>query len=83
MDKDIIRMANDIAVNLAAMGDRDAIAEHINKFWSPDMRMRLFELFDENSWAFNANLVHVIHKVKCLKYNPINAEFKEKGGTGG
>ena len=82
-DKSIIRMANDIAVNLSAMGDKDALAEHINKFWSPDMRKRLFELFYDDPDAFNHNIAIVRNKIKCEQYNSIVYVSKDNSGTGG
>lgn len=39
------RMANDIARNLAAMGHDQAVlatADHIDKFWDPRMKTRIF-----------------------------------------
>ena len=43
----LVKMANDIARNLAAVGDEAAVAlkvaDHINRFWSPDMRCQLVE----------------------------------------
>lgn len=42
------RMANDIARNLAALGDGapGAIAEHLRQFWTPRMRAELLALVD-------------------------------------
>lgn len=42
------RMANDIARNLAALGDGApaAIAEHLRQFWTPRMRAELLALVD-------------------------------------
>ncbi len=86
MDQSIIRMANDIATNVRAWGETEAvemISEHINKFWSPPMRKRIFELFNETPDQFNEQVVKALPKVRCNEYNPVNVEFKEKHGTGG
>ncbi len=42
------RMANDIARNLAALGDGApaAIAEHLRQFWTPRMREELLAIVD-------------------------------------
>lgn len=46
----LVKMANDIARNLAAAGDEAAVAvkvaDHINRFWSPDMRCQLVEYLE-------------------------------------
>lgn len=43
----LVKMAHQIARNLAAEGDEDHVAqkaaEHIRKFWTPAMRNRLVE----------------------------------------
>jgi hypothetical protein len=85
-DQNIIRMANDIAINLQAYGEQEAIssiAEHINKFWSPALRERFFELFNENPMAFNWHIAQARAYIRCSVYNPIKSEFKDKNGTGG
>lgn len=46
---DLIRMANDIAANLAAYPEPEAIAgvaHHIGDFWSPRMRQRFVALVE-------------------------------------
>lgn len=42
-EADLVRMANQIAVNLESHGDQApaAVAEHIRKFWEPRMRAAL------------------------------------------
>lgn len=42
-EADLLRMANQIAVNLESLGDQApaAVAEHIRKFWEPRMRAAL------------------------------------------
>ena len=43
----LVRMANQIALNMSAWGSEDDVArkteEHITKFWTPEMRKRLQE----------------------------------------
>ena len=40
----LVSMANDIAINLSFHADADErIADHINRFWAPRMRMLLLE----------------------------------------
>ncbi len=41
----LVKMANQIAVNMAGAGDEQAaaVAAHINKFWSPLMRRQICE----------------------------------------
>lgn len=38
----LVKMANQIALNMGAWGDEEAVArktaEHLEKFWTPDMR---------------------------------------------
>ncbi|MFC3097016.1 formate dehydrogenase subunit delta [Alteraurantiacibacter palmitatis] len=44
-DTKLIRMANQIATNLAAKGEAVAVAEtaeHIGKFWDPRMKAAIF-----------------------------------------
>lgn len=86
MDNSIIRSANDIAANVQSWGEPecvDMISEHINKFWSPPMRKRIFELHKEYPMAFHANVAKALPKVRCIEYNPIDVKFTDKCGTGG
>lgn len=83
MDSNLIKMANDIAVNLGSLGDPSAIAEHINKFWSPPMRKRLHELYNNDPVIFNQMIVESMVNIRCGNNNPIDVEFKDKEGTGG
>ncbi len=43
----LVKMANDIALNMAACGDEQAVAratlEHLQKFWTPAMLGQLIE----------------------------------------
>ena len=44
---DLVRMANQIAANLAYLGDEEAaamVAVHIRSFWAPPMRADLLHL---------------------------------------
>lgn len=80
----IIRMANDIATNVNGWVDAtEIISEHINKFWSPPMRKRIFELHQDNPSSFHDNVVKALSTVRCNEYNPIKVEFKDKTGSGG
>ncbi len=53
------RMANDIARNLAALGDGApaAIAEHLRQFWTPRMRAELLALVDAGGDGLDALVV--------------------------
>lgn len=85
-DKDIIRMANDIAIFHQSFPEEEAVpmlSEHINKFWHPGMRTRLFELFSADSSAFNGLVAKSISGIKCSTHNPIDVVFKDKTGSGG
>lgn len=86
MDKNIIRMANDIANNWQVFGDDEPIAmiaEHINKFWSPPMREKLIRLIESNPYEFNRLVVDSKPNIRHTVLNPITGEFKDKSGTGG
>ncbi len=46
----VVRMANQIALNLASHGDEKAIAEtanHIRLFWDPRMKAKAFDLIGQ------------------------------------
>jgi hypothetical protein len=47
----LVKMAHHIARNMAAEGDAEVVArktaEHIRKFWTPDMQRQLLELSQE------------------------------------
>ena len=80
---DLIKMANDIARFWQSYPDDEAIdmfAEHINKFWEPTMRSRLFE---QDQSQLLPLVINSLGKVRSDKYNPVKVEFKEKIGTGG
>jgi len=48
----LVKMANQIALNMAAWGDEAAVAnkvgEHIEKFWTRDMRAQLLDYWRAN-----------------------------------
>jgi len=48
-DEKLIYMANQIAANFAAQGEAKAvpaIADHIKKFWDPEMRRKFLSMAD-------------------------------------
>lgn len=83
-DNDIMRMANDIAnfwKHYPLSEARENFAEHINKYWNPQMRKRLHELTLEVT-TFQDLVVKSIDLVKCEHHNPIKAELRDKVGGG-
>lgn len=53
----VVRMANDIARNLAVHGEEEAAAEtakHIELFWDPRMKSRAFALLGEPDSGFSS-----------------------------
>lgn len=54
----LVRMANQIALNMAAWGDEQAVArmtgEHIRKFWTPAMRERLLIYYRDGGKELSA-----------------------------
>ena len=86
MATNLIRMANDIALFHHAFSEAEAIqmvSEHINKFWPPAMRQKLFEEFQHNPGAFNNLIAKSLLRVNCKTYNPVTPVFAEHHGTGG
>ncbi|GMU43390.1 MAG: formate dehydrogenase subunit delta [Xanthomonadales bacterium] len=55
----LARMANDIAHNLAALGDAApaAIAEHLRHFWTPRMRKELLQLIQAGGASLEPTVV--------------------------
>lgn len=52
----LVYMANQIARNLATMGEEraaKAVADHIARFWEPRMRAKLFAMHDDGSAALS------------------------------
>lgn len=86
MGPNLIRMANDIATFHQIFSEDEAmqmVSEHINKFWAPSMRQRLFEEFQSQPGAFNNLIAKSLRRVNCSKYNPVKVVFHERHGTGG
>ena len=86
MDKHLTQMANDIARFHESFPEDEAmqmVSEHINKFWAPSMRQRLFEEFQNDPGAFNNLIAKSLLRVRCQKYNPVKPVFHEHHGTGG
>lgn len=86
MDPNLIRMANDIALFHQSFSEDEAmqmVSEHINKFWAPSMRQKLFEEFQNNPGAFNNLIAKSLLRVRCHTYNPVKVVFQEQHGTGG
>jgi len=86
MDSNLTRMANDIALFHQSFSEDEAmqmVSEHINKFWAPSMRQRLFEEFQNDPGAFNNLIAKSLLKINCAKYNPFRNEIRDKDGTGG
>lgn len=60
------RMANDIARNLAALGDDApaAIAEHLRSFWTPRMRAELRALVEAGAEGLEPLVVAAIPSLR-------------------
>ena len=71
----LVKMANQIALNLAAWGDDDVVArktgEHMKKFWTPAMLQQLIE--------FQRSAGHSLSPIVCRAL----ASMDEKNGAGG
>lgn len=83
---EIVRMANDIARFHVAFEEEEAkqmFSEHINKFWAPVMRTKLFEQILSSPDIFNPLVVKSADMIKCDKHNPITPVILDKSGTGG
>lgn len=79
-------MANDIAVFHSSFPEEEAkqmLSEHINKFWAPPLRTKLFEQITTDPSVFHQLVLSSASMVKCSKHNPIKPIFIDKGGTGG
>jgi len=86
MGTNLIRMANDIAAFHHSFSEDEAmqmVSEHINKFWTPAMRQRLFESFQDDPGAFNNLIAKSLRRINCHKFNPVRPVFQEQHGTGG
>lgn len=61
----LVSMANDIAANLCFQADADErIADHINRFWAPRMRMLLLEYAAENGQGLSEALLPALAKLR-------------------
>lgn len=86
MGTNLVRMANDIASFHQTFTEDEAmqmVAEHINKFWTPAMRQKLFEAFQDDPAAFNNLIAKSLLRINCHLYNPVKPVFHEQHGTGG
>jgi len=68
MSPDKLRyQANHIATFFASQPEAEQIegvADHINKFWDPRMRMQLFEISDQSTEGFQPMVLAALEKVK-------------------
>ncbi|SOE18772.1 formate dehydrogenase delta subunit [Hoeflea halophila] len=58
--------ANQIATFFASQPEDEqveGVADHINKFWDPRMRAKLFEMADESTEGFKPTLVAALQKI--------------------
>lgn len=61
----LLKMANDIADNLAFQADADdRIADHINRFWAPRMRNLLIQHAADGSQDLSETLLSAISKLR-------------------
>jgi formate dehydrogenase subunit delta len=63
----LVRMANQIADFFHSKPREEGIAgvaEHINKFWEPRMRLQLFEMLDAGTENFNELVVAASVKIR-------------------
>ncbi len=61
----LLKMANDIADNLAFQADADErIADHINRFWAPRMRNMLIEHVANESPGLSETLRLAVSKLR-------------------
>ena len=59
-------MANQIATFFTSQPEHEAVdgvAEHINKFWDPRMRVQLFEITDQGTDGFKPLVVAALEKI--------------------
>jgi len=61
----LLKMANDIADNLAFQANADErIADHINRFWAPRMRNLLIEHVTDDSQGLSETLLSAVSKLR-------------------
>lgn len=66
LDEKLVYMANQIARNLASMGEAKAVeatAEHIRKFWDPRMRARIRVLLEAGGQGLDVGARAAIEKL--------------------
>ena len=66
-DEKIVRMANQIATFFLSKPHEEAVAgtaEHINKFWDPRMRRKLFALLDKNEAGIAPLVVEAAARIR-------------------
>ncbi|MER8372085.1 formate dehydrogenase subunit delta [Mesorhizobium sp. M1409] len=74
----LVRMANQIADFFHSKPREEGIAgvaEHINKFWEPRMRLQLFQMLDAGTENFNELVVAASVKIK-RPITPAEADLK-------
>jgi formate dehydrogenase subunit delta len=75
-DEKIVRMANQIATFFSSKPHEEAVtgtAEHINKFWDPRMRSKLFALLEKGDAGFSPLVVEAAAHVRPPR-QPTSAE---------
>jgi formate dehydrogenase subunit delta len=66
----LVRMANQIAefMETGADGDKaEAVADHINQFWAPDMRRDLIDMLAESTEGVQPLVVEALPRVRPPK----------------
>jgi formate dehydrogenase subunit delta len=74
----LVRMANQIADFFHSKPREEGIAgvaEHINKFWEPRMRLQLFEMLDAGTENFNELVVAASARIR-RPITPAEADLK-------
>ena len=82
-NEDIIRMANQIGAFFKAYGPEQAkkdIAAHINNFWEPRMRSKLFELLSAGGTGFDPLVVEAAQLVRKPSDHAANQSHLPKHG---
>lgn len=64
---DMLRMANQIAANLKALGPQasTAVAEHIHDFWDPRMRQSLLEHVGKGGAGLDALVLDAVRELQA------------------
>ncbi|MER9307508.1 formate dehydrogenase subunit delta [Mesorhizobium sp. M0293] len=74
----LVRMANQIADFFHSKPREEGIAgvaEHINKFWEPRMRLQLFQMLDSGTGNFNELVVAASARIR-RPITPAEADLK-------